>query len=262
MKNTPYGVYIGEDIELVLTDKYTILFRRNKKSDYLESSLILTQTGVCLGICRTSPCCFEMRKPPDIWRYAFNFNITGTNGYLSTDELKLFHVKIISSENGITVEYPDGDILVACLSGKFDMTDLSPNCVCASGNNVDKCLLEWNVGIRDIVFDGQFIGVTINTYKHMYIFEMTTEYVYCRAARYKTCKQGVIFNQNFRQGIESYMIQDNRMAMDELSYDLNLFDINACSWNDRSVYWSISEIHKEKIMLNGCNDAVYEWNKP
>lgn len=33
------GVYIGTDIEVVVTDDFTVSYRRNSKEDFLESSL-------------------------------------------------------------------------------------------------------------------------------------------------------------------------------------------------------------------------------
>lgn len=46
----------------------------------------------------------------------------------------------------------------------------------------------------------------------MYIFELTPDSIYCRAARFVATDRGVVFNQNFRQGFEAYMIKDNREA--------------------------------------------------
>lgn len=41
----------------------------------------------------------------------------------------------------------------------------------------------------------------------MYIFELTPDSIYCRAARFVATDRGVVFNQNFRQGFEAYMIR-------------------------------------------------------
>ena len=47
------GVYIGKDIELVVTDKYVISYRRNTQMDMLESRLFKRSGNdfSCIGIC-------------------------------------------------------------------------------------------------------------------------------------------------------------------------------------------------------------------
>jgi hypothetical protein len=96
----------------------------------------------------------------------------------------------------------------------------------------------------------------------MYIFEMTKESVYCRAARYVTCDKGMVFDQNFRQGGEAYMIDDNRTAMEELDYDEQLFSSEACVWNGKSVYWSIASMTDTEIELHGCQGDIYREKMP
>lgn len=75
----------------------------------------------------------------------------------------------------------------------------------------------WNAGVREEVctVDGSptLIGVTVNTNRHMYIFELTRGSTYCRAARFVATNKGVVFDQNFRKGLEAYRIEDNREAM-------------------------------------------------
>lgn len=58
------------------------------------------------------------------------------------------------------------------------------------------------------------------------------------------------------------MIADNREAMNELTYEEDLFNDKACVWNDRSVYWSVYSVEKDKIKLRGCQGDRYEWSKP
>lgn len=58
------GVYIGKDIELVVTDKYVISYRRNTQMDMLESRLFKRSGNdfSCIGICQSSPTETEDRK--------------------------------------------------------------------------------------------------------------------------------------------------------------------------------------------------------
>ena len=96
----------------------------------------------------------------------------------------------------------------------------------------------------------------------MNIFEMTESSIYSRAARYKTCNKGVVFNQNFRQGLNAYMLPDNRMASEDLLVNENLFNTDACEWIERSVYWSVSSIEEDEINLHGCQGDMYKWKRP
>jgi hypothetical protein len=258
----PFGVYIGKDIEIVMTGKYIMAFRRSEKGQFLESSLLYSSTKSCIGICRTDPCCTEMRTPPETWKYAFNAN----NPILSDDKMKIFlDVQIFElslTSIGLEVKYNDGEIFIAQQDEVFNMEDISPSCFSATENNIGECLQTWNMGVNDIIWNNSFVGVTINTSKHMYIFEITQNSIYCRAARYITCEHGVVFNQNFRQGLEAYMIADNRKANDKLEYDKSLFNAESCIWNDRSVYWSVSSVSDDLIILHGCQGDTYEWKKP
>ncbi|MHB0858141.1 MAG: hypothetical protein ACYC5M_11300 [Anaerolineae bacterium] len=144
----------------------------------------------------------------------------------------------------------------------FAMDDLSPFCPSPSESSIGECLRLWNIGCTDTYFKGQFSGVIINTFRHMYIFEITHGSVYCRAARYVTCDRGVVFDQNFRQGYEAYMVDDNRIAMQNLKYDESLFSTEACVWSGRSVYWSTAKVTDTEIELHGCQGDIYKWSKP
>jgi len=260
--STPLGVYIGRDVEVVGTAKYTMAFRRSTNEGFLESLLLHTDSLDCIGVCRTAPCCTEMRVRPRTWRYAFD-----PDRPISSDDdmRRLLGQRVLDlslTRRGLEVQYPDGESLVARQDETFSMDDIHPPCFPAKAINVAHCLQTWNMGCSDIVREGSFIGVTINTFKHMYIFEITPASIYCRAARYATCERGVVFNQNFRQRFEAYMIEDNREAMDALECDARLFDADSCVWDDRSVYWSVSSVHDDLITLHGCQGDTYEWKRP
>lgn len=144
----------------------------------------------------------------------------------------------------------------------FTMEDLQPPCPTSKEASIGECLQTWNVGYIEMRYDGCFSGVIVNTWKHMYIFEITNGSIYCRAARYAACNEGVVFNQNFRQGYEAYMIEDNQAAMEELVYDKSLFSADACVWSGRSVYWSTYRVSDNEIELHGCQGDVYTWSRP
>lgn len=264
-----FGVYIGRDAEVLLTDRYMIVYRRDNARDFLESRLYAGKEDSfrCIGVCRTSPACTVQRKPPDLWQTAFVYS---GRTEAADDEMK----SIIGSspsglalnEGSLQIRLEDGSGYEAACEETFGMEDLSPALPEIAQDNVGECLRLWNMGLTEEFLQiggvSAFIGITVNTAKHMYIFEMTPESVYCRAARYVTTNRGVVFNQNFRQGFEAYMIPDNREAAAPLPVDPALFAPDACAWDEKTVYWSVRSFDSGCITLNGCQGDTYEWRKP
>lgn len=250
-------------------------FRRSITGEYLESVLIKIdlQDGKpirkCIGACRTEPATTpdEKTKPVN-WLYAFNNGIDILKNSETVVSLLNTEVFTYNTKDNKTFmfNFYDGQVYNAICHETFTTEELCPERVSLSEASIGICLQNWNIGCSDSLFniDGKetFIGVTINTRKHMYIFEMTPTSIYCRAARYYTCNKGVVFNQNFRQGVEAYMVKDNSIAMKDLVIDESLFNPNACAWNDNSVYWSVSSVDDNVIALHGCQGDTYKWTKP
>lgn len=283
------GTYVGPDFEMVITDAYGIAYCRNRREDILESRLFkrVDHRYVCIGICQSSPTQTEQHKPPRRWRTAFAFNgkTVGQRQTLREDpdadpkappaythEVDAQIAAYIGSslridgEDRIVVTFDDDAVYTAVRDEAFTDQDLSPELPQVCAHNIGECLRLWNMGVTEEIFkiDGAptFMGVTINTGRHMYIFEMTPSSIYCRAARFVATNRGVVFNQNFRQGYEAYMIGDNREALEPLSFDESLFASDACVWNSRSVYWSLASYDEAAITLHGCQGDLYHWKKP
>jgi len=257
-KDIPWGVYIGNNVEVVVTESYTLVFRRRKEADFLESFLLLTHGMQCAGVCQTTPCGTGLSTLLQTSRFAFQ----SEGDAVLQEMLEKPQMDIQFHDNMLTVTFYDNAVYHAKADETFGMETLSPPCAFAESNNVAECLMNWNMGVKEIIWKDAFIGVIINTRKHMYIYEITADSIYCRAARYVVCGDGVVFNQNFRQGYASFMIEDNTDAMQPLAFDPSLFHADACAWNDRSVYWSVSSVEKECIILNGCQGDTYTWEKP
>ena len=256
----PYGVYIGKDIEVVCTDRFILIYRRYPDERRLES-LLLNSELKCVGICRTTPT--ELHPGEIIWEHA----LLAERVLASSDEMRaLLHTEpltmIADGDETISVKLADGTDYSAKVHERFSMDDLKPHSPTTNEAGVGECLRKWNVGLRELVFGDRFCGITVNTWKHMYIFEMTQGSIYCRAARYATCDKGMVFDQNFRQGVEAYMIEDNRVAMNALEYDERLFNVDACVWNEKSVYWSTASVSDTLTELHGCQGAIYKMVKP
>ena len=284
------GVYIGTDFEMAVTQKYVITFRRNIPSDNLEARLFRrTDEGFsCIGICQSAPLETEQYRPPACWRTAFVYQdeiLAVCSRYQKGQESRMDRppvylkeedeqikgyigspLPLIYGSGQIEIRFEDGTVYPAELEEKFTDESLRPALPELCDGNIGECLRLWNMGIREEFFDYRgiptFMGITINTEKHMYIFELTPDSIYCRAARFVATDRGVVFNQNFRQGFEAYMIKDNREAAMPLPVDESLFSAEACVWNSRSVYWSVFDYKEEEIVLHGCQGDVYHWKKP
>lgn len=208
-----------------------------------------------------------MSYVPNVWQSAFiyNENVQATDDKISESIGRLFP-KIKQNKDMFVVSFDNTFKYSMNLHEEMTMADFFPVLPDIRVNNIGDCLYKWNIGIVEEIVNindiPTFIGVIINTNKHMYIFEMVPNSIYCRAARFVATNKGVIFNQNFRQGLNAYMIEDNREAGLPLEYDEALFTSNACIWNSRSVYWSVNKYDDMFIELNGCQNDVYYWRKP
>jgi hypothetical protein len=111
------------------------------------------------------------------------------------------------------------------------------------------------------------VGVEFNTPKHMYIFCIANNFIYCRAARYATCNKGVVFTQNFRQNFhdfegQSFAFKDNLIALNDIAISEDVFNPNQCIFSNYDIYWSVSKIETDCIYLNGCGGETYRWLRP
>lgn len=284
------GVYISTDFEMVVTNPYIITYRRNRQRDMLESQLYQKQGQAyrCIGICQSSPASAQQHALPACWKTAFiyhgrlvakrqqlNPNQPANQGQppvydnFEEEELKQgMGLPFTYDESGgqITVTFQDGAAYPAVLNESFTDESLRPQPPAVSSGNIGECLRLWNMGIQEEYFDidGQstFTGVIINTNKHMFIFELYPGSIYCRAARFVATNKGIVFNQNFRQGYEAFMIEDNTQAALPLQYDESLFSSDSCVWNSLSVYWSLDSYSDSDITLHGCQGEIYHFKKP
>ena len=279
MNNIIYGSYIGELIEAVIVKKYTVIFRYNASKNTLESYLLYTDNFKCIGICFSetdmqSGCGLMIDKNnPEKIRYACGTD--ESNIYATDDELK----SLLGKENFISVNELNGKYEIALYDGNiyaaekhetYENGGIIPEDMDATADNLGVCLRKWFLGINEYMdFSKPEIRVEINTPKHMYIFSITHEFLYCRAATYSTCSKGFFILQNFRQNFhnkegQSIMVNYNREALKDAAefMDETLFDPEACVIYDYGCYWSVASFEKDKIILHGCNGEEYRWTKP
>ena len=63
-----YGVYIGEHLEVVITEKYTLVYRRNSNESSLDSYMLKTDGFICIGVAKAVP----IQAMPDKVLYALH----------------------------------------------------------------------------------------------------------------------------------------------------------------------------------------------
>jgi hypothetical protein len=237
----PFGVWIGKEVEWVVVDRYILAFRKIIEQDCLEACLLSKDNAAgqyrCAGICRSYPIHSQVNCQPRRWEFAF----AGQNRvYANNAALKhCIGQEILTTTaagEGLEIQYWDDRRYSATADESFSMAEINPPAPAIAAENIGECLRCWSMGCLEesiTVGEDRFSSVTINTAKHMYIFQMLPGSFYCRAARYATSNRGVLFFQNFRQRKsatpETYMAEDNRIALQPLSVRESDFDAFACS---------------------------------
>jgi hypothetical protein len=233
-----YGVYISNDIEIVITEKYIMTFRRVKSQNALESCLLEKEENTscysCVGICRSLPATMIGYPRPQKWEYAFEgVKKKYSNNKSLAEWIGNASPTILQHGDRIDLIFPDGDTYIATKTETISLDDLHPLPLSISENTIGACLQSWQMGCQEEIIDiggsDSFIRVSINTKRHMYIIQMLPNDFYCRAARYSSCNSGVIFNQNFRQRSgdlsETYMVDDNTISGNPLPVDHHGFGV-------------------------------------
>ena len=255
----PCGVYIGEYIEVVITKEYTLCFLKNTEKGYTCSYLAQTNGFICRGFCKTSPLSKTDYAVDTMAEYALDFG--DYHVFSEGSDCDIIGNALFEIEKNMFIMF-DGTTYKAELCENLEENPLTPFTEEANGNNTAKCLQGWHICAKE-----WNSTIEIITPLHMYIFTVTNDCIYCRAARYATCDSGVVFDQNFRQWFQNgrghaSMYIDNNQASQALIYNDELFDSKACVFNDTSIYWSVKSVSPKLIELNGCGGEIYKWRCP
>lgn len=173
------GVYIGSDFEMVVTERYIITYRRDKKMDLLESRLYRksNQTFLCIGICQSSPMETEQFVPPLCWKTAFISDgeavckckvlksickvcrdCPPVYEDIGSEQMKQFigiPFDLDIQPEKFTITFPDGAQYPFILDEEFTDETLHPNPPSICEDNIGECLRLWNMGVQEeyLVFD-------------------------------------------------------------------------------------------------------------
>ena len=266
--NVKPGVYIGENIELAVTEIYTLIFVAQK--DALTSFLVQSSDFQCIHVVKTVQ---EKGK----LKVEYLLTRQGGKNYVKGTSLMKYQgqqVAEISWKDGFlqcTIAFLN-DVFYADAHEYLTSASLTPKMFPATDDTLAECLNQWHLGIYEIATTHQnktfFNGIILNTPKHMYLYKVLEGgQIYTRAARYQCSRKGVAFNQNFRQFYETchpesahhIIAKDNKMALCKLAVNDEFFQPNYCYLDKNTFYWSIGYYDTSKIVLNGCNGDYYHW---
>lgn len=133
---------------------------------------------------------------------------------------------------------------------------------CESALDVGRCLQEWQMGVAYGNNDGMPC-CEVNTNRHMFVYLISPNMVYIRAAAARSNNKGTLFFQNIRMmknnntGEFTCEIYPNNLAIvqKDLEIDNSKFQPNTCTFNaDGGIYWSLISYSPDVIELNGCGD--------
>ena len=268
-----YGVYIGQNCELVIIKKYTVIFLFYR--DALYTFLTQTTDQKCIHVVRTKldgqQATFEY-----LLKQQGGMNYVKGNGHdypmIQFNEKQIVEIQPV--KNGIKCHFPSVEYITteAALHESITPSSIQPLGIPANPDTIETCLNTWHLGLHEITeYQGgkkYFKGIILNTPKHMYIYEVSCNgSIYVRAARYACFKKGIVFHQNYRQHILNdgkatasvIAPKNNTFAALPLTCDEGLFQPNTCILNNFAFYWPMIDYEPYHIRLSGCDGAIYHW---
>lgn len=264
------GVYVGSNIEIAVTRKYTLIFLASERT--LTTFLTRSSDGQCIHVVKT-----EQKQGP--LKVEYLLTRQGGMNYVRGKELLEYKgqraAELVWKGGDLRCYFPFlGEEFTAKAAEYLPEGSLIPKSMDATAENLDQCLNQWHLGVYELLkTDGNksfFEGIILNTPKHMYIYKARERgEIYVRAARYRCGHKGIAFNQNYRQfyatahpeSAHHIIAEDNRIAMEELEIHSNYFIPNTCNLDRNTFYWSIREYTRNLITLNGCSGESYYWSQ-
>jgi len=231
------GVWANASSELVQTDSVLIFFTRNDSLDIKSATLIIPSR---------------------------NFNHTTV---FTPDTI------LMSESEPINIELGDKSITVngepMYLVEDINVVKPYKQFVAASVNIAD-CLQQWQLGTRVIKLDRNNCHVMIDTNNNSFMYMISPQMSYIRAASLRHTNKGSVFLQNIRMmknmnigEYTHYSAPDNYALLKNLpQIDASKFVPSTCTFSNEGIYWSFVSCEPQRIILNGCGEEyIYEPKK-
>ena len=138
----------------------------------------------------------------------------------------------------------------------------------ANSSNIADCLQQWQLGTMVMLDEkGSFCQVMINTNNNSFMYMISPQMAYIRAASLRHTDKGSVFLQNIRMmknmntgEYTHYSAPDNYKLLKNLpDIDPSKFAPKTCTFADEGIYWSFVSSAPKRIILNGCGEEyTYE----
>lgn len=229
---SPYrGVWSSNDAEAVVTDSICIFYYRADST--MQAILEIPSAGIS-------------RKTV----FAKNGTVT------TTSDIKPL---VLSEKAGIL------NICGRSLNKVEDIKTVKPYELmqCKSKSDVGKCLQQWRLG-AGYGMSEDMVYCEINTNRHMFVYMVSPNMVYIRAAAARNNNNGTLFFQNIRMmknlntGEYTMHIEPGNfhVSLGDLQIDDSKFQPKSCTFDpDGGIYWSLISFEPDLILLNGCGET-------
>lgn len=230
------GVWANATSELVQTDSVLIYFTRNDSLQAQSATLIIPTCRIQMTTVFTpDTILINEAEPLDIVAWKDSISVNGSSLYL------IENINIVNP-------YP-----------QFE----------ANASNIASCLQQWQLGTR-LMLDDNFCQVMIDTNNNSFMYMVSPQMIYIRAASLRHTNKGSVFLQNIRMmrnmntgEYTHYSADDNYALLKNLpAIDVSKFNPNACTFAEEGIYWSFISSEPQRIILNGCGEEyIYSPNK-
>lgn len=224
------GVWANATSELVQTDSVLIYFTRNDKQNTKTATLIIPTRKV-------------------------NRTTIFTPDTILMKEGEPLRIKM---NNGSIVVNGEPMYLVEQIKTVKPYKQLEANTA-----NIAECLQQWQLGTMVMLDEeGSFCQVMLNTNNNSFMYMISPQMSYIRAASLRHTNKGSVFLQNIRMmknmntgEYTHYSAPDNYKLLKNLpDIDPSKFMPKTCTFADEGIYWSFVSCEPQRIILNGCGE--------
>lgn len=256
------GVWASEEAELVRTEKVSIFFVRTDS----------TVVSRCIVFGPASDSTIRAHVIAEVMMDSTKVlaqHITLTDSIMDKHNVGQQHDQYIIYNNRQTTSLLGGRMKVRGINHRMKLVeaitpDTQPQLLKANAQNIGTCLQQWSLGSTG-QFDSTSITVQVGTNGHAYIFTITDNMIYCRAARMGYSNRGAYFAQNIRlmhnPNEHTAQMPKNcyKVSRDKLVMDSTMFNPTICVLDKEGIYWSLKSFNDTLIELHGCGGATYSF---
>lgn len=257
-----YGVWIGKDATIAITEKLQIAFLRIKP-DKIISILKQFEKGVIgavygTGVKSNATASICMINSEGILQYSSE----ESKDYI--DNHKNDRIEFRAEEDNAHIVYSmyDGSVFQCELAEVITITDSSIMPEKNPDIPLEKRLEIWRLGSNFSQGTDEIqAGIDTHRYSVNYYINSKRNGTYCRVGNNGYCEKGyAMLSTTVIRPNETRMIKNNMDSIAEYKPILDCFVKNGCAFPpDGGWYWSLKEMNDDLIKLNGCQNAEYHF---